>query len=127
VSEVAQQALTALIGPKYLLRFLRSQPGARHAIVVADQPDQAALDTGGRLRLRLLSRAHGKVGNVWREGLVEAGRERTGSALSKREARAVAEAHTSKPAALDTRLIELPRHQVTALLAEAAASVDALG
>jgi predicted methyltransferase len=126
-SETAQQALTALLTPKYRLRFLRGQPDAGHALVVADRTDQAAAGAAAKLRGYLLARAHGKVGNVWREGLIEAAGELTGRPLTKREARAVVEARTTRPAALDTRLIDLPRHQVAGLLQEAAASAGALG
>ena len=121
-SQAAQHALAALVEPKYRLRFLRSQPDAQHAIVLADQVDQAALDPAGRLRSRLLSRAHGKGGNIWREGLIETAHQRGGTLLSKRDARALVEAHSRQPAVLDTRLIELPRHQIARLLADVTAS-----
>jgi predicted methyltransferase len=126
-SEAAQEALTALLAPKYRLRLLRSQPDAGHALVVADRVGLDAAGAAGKLRGHLLARAHGKVGNVWREGLIEAAKELTGSPLTKREARALVEARTSRPAVLDTRLIDLPRHQVAALLQEAAASAGTLG
>jgi predicted methyltransferase len=126
-SEAGQQALTALLQPKYRLRYLRSQPDARHAFVLADRVDPAALGAPGKLAHRILSRAHGKVGNAWREGLVDAARERTGVQLTKRDARALAEAQSRQPLILDTRLIDLPRHQIARLLADAARSVEAMG
>jgi len=51
----AQAALKELIGAKYTLRFLRSTPDNRHAIVVADavaDPDE------------ILTRAHARLANV---------------------------------------------------------------
>jgi N4-bis(aminopropyl)spermidine synthase len=121
-SAVAQNSLADLLRPKYKLRFLRSQPDARHAIVVAEAVAPETLDPPGRLARRLLRRAHGKLGNVWREGLVEAERER-GRALAKRDARTVLEARARQGQVLDTRLIELPRHQIAWVLEDAMATV----
>jgi len=121
-SQAAQHALGALVEPKYRLRFMRSQPDAQHAIVLADQVDQAALDQAGRLRSRLLSRAHGKAGNIWREGLIETAHQRGGTPLSKRDARVLVDAYSHQPVILDTRLIDLPRHQIARLLADVTAS-----
>jgi hypothetical protein len=52
---VSQQALSELIGPKYRLRFLRSTPDNRHAVVVADLADHPD---------EVLSRAHARLANV---------------------------------------------------------------
>ncbi len=123
--ENSQRALTALLRSKYSLRFLRSQPDPKHAIVVADAADPAELGQAGRLAGRILGRAHGKVGNTWREALIEARRESGGEPLSKREARAAAESHARRPELLDTRLIDLPRHQITQVIEDAAASAPA--
>jgi hypothetical protein len=94
-----------------------------------------------------LSRAHGKLGNVWREGLIEASRQGSGpesagpesdSALTKRAAQAIIEAAAeaggeagvsgemgmSGQQVLETRLIDLPRHQLVRVLQTAKASVD---
>jgi hypothetical protein len=121
-SEAAQTSLAALLRPKYGLRFLRSQPDARHAIVLAEATDAQLLDPPARLARRMLLRAHGKAGNVWREGLIEASRELAGGPLTKREARAAVEAGARQGDALDTRLIDLPRHQIARLLDDAMAS-----
>ena len=123
-SEAAQTSLAALLRPKYGLRFLRSQPDARHAIVLAEATDAQLLDPPARLARRMLYRAHGKAGNVWREGLIEASRELAGGPLTKREARAAVEAGARQGDALDTRLIDLPRHQIARLLDDAMASVS---
>ncbi|MGW4489891.1 bis-aminopropyl spermidine synthase family protein [Amycolatopsis sp. NPDC004368] len=51
----AQQALTDLVAGKYRLRFLRSTPDNRHAVVTADAvPDPS----------ELLTRAHARLANV---------------------------------------------------------------
>jgi hypothetical protein len=127
-SEAAQGSLTALLRPKYRLRFLRSQPDARHAMVLAEAAAAETLDPPGRLAGRMLRRAHGKVGNVWREGLIDASRELAGGPLTKRAARAVVEAGVRQGAGarqgdvLGARLIDLPRHQIVRVLEDAAAS-----
>ena len=120
-SEAAQNSLAALLRTKYRLRFLRSQPDAQHAIVLAEAAAADTLDPPGRLARRILRRAHGKVGNAWREGLIDASRE-LGGPLTKRDARAAAEASARQPDVLDTRLIDLPRHQIARVLEDAAAS-----
>lgn len=125
-NQPAQQALSDLIGPKYTIRFLRSQPDNWHTIVVADAVDTAVFGPAGRLAQRLMRRAHGKVGNVWREGLIEAERERGGQ-LTKRAARAAVAAAVRQPYLLDAPLLALPRHAIAEVLQDAAASVGALG
>jgi hypothetical protein len=86
--------------------------------------DTTALGAGGRLVSRLLHRAHGKVGNVWREGLIDVHRERNLGPLTKRAARAGVAAHVPRKDVLDTCLIDLPRHQIVQLLRAAPASAD---
>jgi N4-bis(aminopropyl)spermidine synthase len=121
VSEAAQTSLADLLKAKYTLRFLRNQPDAKHAIVLAESVPPQSLDTPGRMAQRLLRRVHGKLGNVWREGLIEAAAEH-GQALAKRQARTLVEARAHPPWALGTRLIDLPRHQIARILADAMAS-----
>jgi N4-bis(aminopropyl)spermidine synthase len=121
-SESAQGSFSLLLRPKYRLRFLRSQPDPQHAIVLAEAVAAETLDPPSRLARRMLRRAHGKAANVWREGLIEASRERAGGPLTKRDARAAVEAAASRPDVLDTRLIDLPRHQIARVLQDAAAS-----
>jgi len=120
-SEAGQRALAGLVATKYALRFRRSTPGSEHAVVVAEALPPAGLEPPDRLVRGLLDRAHGRIGNVWREGLVAAGR-RAGTPLTKNEARAAVRAATARPELLDAALVELPRHQVAAVLAEVAAS-----
>ncbi len=123
-SQAAQRALADLLRPKYALRFLRGQPDDRHAIVVAETAGADALTSAGRLARRLLRRAHGKVGNVWREGLIEAQRERDGSQLTKREARAAIGQAARQPDVLDDPLMALPRHAIAQVLQDAAATAE---
>src|SRR5690606_15592115 len=77
-SEAAQRSVADLVAPKYRLRFRRSTPGPRHAIVEADRIDVAQPSAVRSV----LDRAHGKVGNTWREALIRS----TGAALTKNEA-----------------------------------------
>jgi AraC-like DNA-binding protein len=69
-SAAAQAGLASLVGAKYRLRFLRGQPDGRHAIVAAEAVDPQSLPRPARLAHWLLRRAHGKAGNVWRDGLI---------------------------------------------------------
>ncbi len=126
-SEAAQASLAGLLRAKYLLRFLRSQPDARHALVVAEAVDPEPLPRPARLAHWILRRAHGKVGNVWRDGIVHISRDFADGPLTKRDARTVAHAAARHGQMLDGPLISLPRHQVAAVIADAAASAEALG
>src|SRR5690606_16699065 len=65
-----------LVADKYALRFHRSSPDRKHAVVVAEEREP------GSAAGFVLRRAHGKLRNVWREALIE----QAGGALSKREA-----------------------------------------
>jgi len=109
--EAGQRALAALVESKFTLRFLNGQPDAGNTIVVA-----TAVSSGTSVATWLLRRAHGKIGNVWRDALLAAD---TGEpALTKREARASVEARASRQEILSARLIDLPRHQLALLLEE---------
>jgi hypothetical protein len=113
-SEAGQRALAALVGAKYALRYRRSTPGPDHAIVVAERVPAA----GQGIIRGLLDRAHGRIGNLWRESLIAA----RGAPLTKNEARAAVRTATARPELLASALVELPRHQLAALLAEVSAS-----
>lgn len=101
--ERAQRALIDLLAGKYALRLLRSTPGPRQAVVLATAVEPT-------LRGRLLSRAHGKVANAWREAL-------TGTGLTRNEARERIAVSDVDARWLDGRLIDLPRHALRAVLA----------
>jgi Branched-chain polyamine synthase A C-terminal domain len=120
--EAAQRALAGLVRAKYRLRFLRGQPDSRHAIVLATEVDAGELDPPSRLAHWILRRGHGSVGSTWREGLVSVSQAGGGQPLTKREARAAVQSAAADPQALDTRLLELPRHQVRRMLDAAAVS-----
>ncbi|QIZ34524.1 bis-aminopropyl spermidine synthase family protein [Saccharopolyspora sp. ASAGF58] len=105
-SERAQQALSELVAAKYRLRFHRSSPDSKHAVVVAD-----AVETPSVARY-LLNRAHGKVGNIWREGLITYSDE----SLTKREAKDRIAELAPNADDLDLRLIDLPRHRIAELV-----------
>ncbi|PSL58631.1 uncharacterized protein DUF43 [Saccharothrix carnea] len=107
-SAAGQQELRSLVDTRFALRFLRSTPDGKHCVVVADQVLAGTLDAGGLTVREVLMRAHGKLGNVWREALVTA----THGALTKREARERIGEHDD----LELRLIDLPRHRIAELL-----------
>ncbi len=107
----SQQALSQLLGARYRLRFHRSTPDRKHAVVLATTPRDAPSSAAGEL----LRRAHGKLGNMWREALITT----SGGELTKRQAREMVHLQASAAGlaeALDLRLIDLPRHQIQALL-----------
>jgi predicted methyltransferase len=106
-SETGQRRLTDLVAAKYRLRLRRSTPGPRHAIVEADR-----VEDGGRAVRAVVDRAHGKVGNTWREALIRA----SGGTLTKNDARERIRATGVSPDLLAEPLISLPRHRIAALL-----------
>ncbi|WP_436492032.1 bis-aminopropyl spermidine synthase family protein [Actinokineospora sp. HUAS TT18] len=103
-----QVALRELVDGKYRLTFHRSTPDGKHAVVIAEPVD------GGGVRAELLRRAHGKLGNVWREALI-----RANEGLTKREAKERVAELAPHAEDLGHRLIDLPRHRVAAILAAA--------
>jgi hypothetical protein len=112
VDEQGQRALSDVVGAKYRLRYRRSTPGPRFAIVEAER-------IGVRSAARdVLDRAHGKVANTWREALVRA------LGFTKNEARDRINAAAGRPDLLDERLISLPRHAIATLLADITASTE---
>lgn len=110
-----QRRLAETVVAKYALRFRRSTPTPRHCVVEAVAVRPPRDDLAAVLAHTLASRAHGKLGNVWREALIRAARAAHGTVLTKNQARAAVE--KSAPDLLDLRLIELPRHRIHAVLA----------
>lgn len=101
-----QHGLRDLIAGKFEVRFHRSNPDPQHAVLLAESTsDESA-------RGKLLRRAHGKLGNTWREALIAA----SGGELTKRTARARVENSVPAPEDLQVRLIDLPRHRIAAVL-----------
>lgn len=125
-TQAGQRELTGLLETKYALKLRRSTPDSKHAIVEA-----VAVDTpqppGDRLARRLLERAHGKVGNIWREALIELRRSGSGPPLTKNDARAAVRQAVSREALLDERLLDLPRHLLRELLADVIRSAAPAG
>jgi hypothetical protein len=123
--EAGQRALAALVEAKCTLRFLTGQPAAGNTIVQATAVAGNPPSPGASVASWMLRRAHGKIGNVWRDALLAAAQETqetSGHTLTKREARAIVEARARRPDILSARLIDLPRHQIAGLLEDAAAS-----
>lgn len=116
-SQAGQRGLSELVAAKWSLRFRRStpEPGAAIVEAVAVPPD--GLGAGARLVRRLLDRAHGKVGNVWREGLIDQSRQ-GGAVLTRNQARELVRGLTTRPDLLEARIVDLPRHLLRDLLAE---------
>ena len=115
-----QTGLAALVRAKYRLTYLRNTPDRRSTVVLADRvrPGPSAAD---RLLAHLLDRAHGKLGNVWRDGLVQvAGLTRNGA---RDRIRGSADPALTDAALLDAALIDLPRHRLARVLADVAGSV----
>lgn len=106
-SEHAQTSLSDLLAAKYKLRYLRSSPDPKHAVVLAE-----SVDGGHGVAAYLLHRAHGKLANIWREALITA----SDAELTKREAAERVNALTADAVDLGVRLIDLPRHRLTAVL-----------
>jgi N4-bis(aminopropyl)spermidine synthase len=104
-----QEALAALVGPKYRLTYLRNTPDNRSTVVLALRTSRGT-SAADRLLLHILDRAHGKVANVWRDGLVKV------AGLTREGATALVDADP------DVSLLDLPRHRIEALLARAAES-----
>ena len=117
-SERGQRELLDLVGARFTVRFLRSTPDNRHAVVVAEPVPVAELDEGRTAVREVLLRAHGRLGNIWREALITASR----GALTKREARDRLEQAAPNTDDLELRLIDLPRHRLRALIPAIAAS-----
>lgn len=108
-----QRALAGLVAAKWTLRYRRSVPDPGHAVVEAVAVDPGGLDAPGLLVRRVLDRAHGRVGRVWRDGLTAV----RGVGRDEAAARVAAAA---QPAA--ATLVETPRHRLAALLDAVAAS-----
>ncbi|AHH97137.1 bis-aminopropyl spermidine synthase family protein [Kutzneria viridogrisea] len=106
-SSASQRELSELVAGKYALRFLRNTPDSRYALVVAELVAEPSL---------VLERAHGKVGNAWREALVRAGRDLPDGPLTKNQARALIQQAVPRAELLDASLLELPRHQIRLVL-----------
>jgi Branched-chain polyamine synthase A C-terminal domain len=114
-SERGQRELAGLVGSKYALRFRRSTPDGRHAVVEASQVLPEQLDAGDRAVRYVLDRAHARLAGSWRDGLLRA-RRAAGRPLARQQAAAIVEAAGPGGTLLELRPIEIPRHRLAALL-----------
>ncbi|MCK9894535.1 bis-aminopropyl spermidine synthase family protein [Frankia sp. AgB32] len=101
--------------------------GSRTRLVTFAATDPATLAPGELLARRLLDRPHGRLGNVWRDGLIRLVRDRTGRVLTQREALALVRGATGDGDLLVARLIDLPRQTLAATLDAAAATAGLAG
>jgi hypothetical protein len=128
---------TALLRAKYAVDVRPGSDGrhgsdgqrgssGRYDVLVAEAtaPDRTSPSEG--VVHDVLLRAHGKLGNMWREALVVAARERGGT-LTKNEARAVVERSCSAPDLLGHSLIDAPRHLLERVLADVRRTAEHLG
>jgi N4-bis(aminopropyl)spermidine synthase len=113
-----QRALARLIAPKYrITRLLRSTPEPDMAVILAEQAPAGGRTGAEQVAGYISARAHGRLGNAWREGLITLWKSR-GHELTKRDARRLIESVTARPDLLDRCLIDLPRHLFPPLAAE---------
>ena len=115
-----QRALARLIAPKYrITRLLRSTPEPDMAVILAEEPPAGDpnLTAGEQVAGYIYARAHGKLGNAWREGLITLWKSR-GQQLTKRDARDLIRSVTARPDLLDRCPIDLPGHLFPPLFAE---------
>ncbi|CAO5241362.1 Methyltransferase [Frankia sp. AgKG'84/4] len=99
--------------------------GSRTRLVTFAATDLADLRPGERLARWLLDRPHGRLGNIWRDGLIGFTREGSARTLTQREAMSLVRGAAGDPDLLTARLIDLPRRTLAATLAAAAATVAA--
>ncbi|MDL4814455.1 bis-aminopropyl spermidine synthase family protein [Actinomadura opuntiae] len=120
-----QRGFRQLVAPGYRVeRLLRGTPSPGTALVLAERNDEPA-GAAERVLAYLYARAHGKIGNGWREGLI-ALRKAEGSTLTKAEARRLIETAADRPDLLERSLIDLPAHLLGVLARDVRRSVGAL-
>jgi len=111
---------------KYRLSIRRATPDGRHAVVAADAVPTSELSPSDLLVRRLLDRAHGKIGNVWRDALVRAARDAgpaAGRTLTKKSARAIVRDRLPADWLGEVSAVELPFTRLSEVLTAVAASV----
>lgn len=120
-----QEALSTLVGDTLALRYRRSHPGPRLAIVEATRttaPDPASAPAAAARR-HVLDRPHATLANACREALIRATAPGRNRPLTKNEARGLVAEHVTA-AGIDTSLalLEVPRAQLVALRGALAAA-----
>lgn len=124
-SQASQEKLKDLVGTKWRLRFRRSTPDSTHAIVEGTDVDPAGLTPADAAKRIVLDGAHRKLENAWRDALVKASRRLEGEPLTKNQARDRITSAGITPEVLAGSLIELPEHQIRAVLGSVAKSLAA--
>jgi hypothetical protein len=120
-----QRELTQFIAPKYRITgLLRSTPRPDMAVIVAEQAPAAGLTAAEQVATFVYRRAHGKIGNAWREGLIAVAKAR-GDVVTKRDARRIIELASAGADATDRCLLDLPRHRWAALREQIDRSAEA--
>ena len=117
---VGQRELARVIAPKYrITRLLRSTPEPDTAVILAEAPPAGNrnLTAAEQVAGHVYPRAHGKLGNAWREGLIALCKSR-GQQLTKRDARDLIESVTARPDLLGRCPMDLPRSLFPPLFAE---------
>jgi hypothetical protein len=120
-----QRELTQFIAPKYRITgLLRSTPRPDMAVIVAEQAPATGLTAAEQVAAFVYRRAHGKIGNAWREGLIAVAKAR-GDVVTKRDARRIIELASAGADATDRCLLDLPRHRWAALREQIDRSAEA--
>ncbi|MFC4561374.1 bis-aminopropyl spermidine synthase family protein [Nocardiopsis mangrovi] len=117
-----QQALRAMLSPRFDVRFLRNTPGPRGTVVVARRTERDATAPEDRLLWHCQERAHGSLPAALREGLIAVAAE-AGRPVNKKTARTRVAAEA--PWAAGHTLLDLPAHRFAALREAARRLVDA--
>ncbi|MFA1548419.1 bis-aminopropyl spermidine synthase family protein [Actinomadura chokoriensis] len=117
-----QREFARRIGPKYrIAKLLRGTPGPGMALVLAEKAEPGG--DADRVLGYMYARAHGKLGNAWREGLI-ALRKAVGQTLTKAESRSIIAASASRPELLERSLMEIPLHLFAVIERDVQRSVE---
>ncbi|HEY6278985.1 MAG TPA: bis-aminopropyl spermidine synthase family protein [Streptosporangiaceae bacterium] len=103
-----------LLRRKYPSMSARELPDAGLVTLQCERAGSRAAEAGDELAAFILQRAHGRLGNVWREGLIGVA-QRGGRTLTQREARSLVESHAANSHDLALRLMDVPVHHFGAL------------
>ncbi|RNL86509.1 bis-aminopropyl spermidine synthase family protein [Halostreptopolyspora alba] len=107
-----QEALRAMLAPRFGLRFDSGVPEPGYTVVVASERDRAGDTPAARLLAYCQDRAHGVLANTLREGLISVAAS-LGRPLNKKGARA--RVATAAPWLAGHTLLDLPAHRFTDL------------
>jgi hypothetical protein len=111
----AGSAAWDLVRAKFSSLEVRELPGPGLVTVRCELADALAGRGEPELARFVLQRAHGRLRNVWREGLIEIA-QRAGKTMTKREALDVIESHVGNYSSdLALRLIDVPAHHFDGL------------